>query len=41
MAQDSVLVPPLRLGLQRHGHHLAACTYHLYLEGRVREGKLE
>lgn len=41
MAQDSVLVPPLRLGLQCHSHHLTACTYHLHLVDRVGEGKLE
>lgn len=31
VAQDRALVLPLRLGLQCHGHHLATCTYHLYL----------
>lgn len=35
VAQDSALVLPLRLGLECHGHHLATCTYHLHLVGRV------
>ena len=34
VAQDSALIPPLRLGLQCHGHHLTACPYHLHLMGR-------
>lgn len=41
VAQNSALIPPLRLGLQCHGHHLTSCTYHLYLVGRVGEGKLD
>lgn len=41
VAQDGALVPPLRLGLQCHGHHLTACADHLHLVGRVGKGKLE